>query len=66
MWSCEGHNSGVVAESLYANTLSHGHGQTSATVDFRQRETTTWEQIYQYLDSTSLDCRYTAFVSMGI
>ena len=38
MWICEGHNSGAVAESLYANTLSHGHGQTSATVDTRQRE----------------------------
>ena len=41
MWICEGHNSGAVPESLYANTLSHGHGQTSATVDVRQRETTT-------------------------
>ena len=29
---------------LYANTLSHGHGQTSATVDIRQRETTTWKK----------------------
>ena len=46
MWICEGHNSRAVPESLYANTLSHGHGQTSATVDIRQRETTTWEQIY--------------------